>query len=82
MKNIHHQAFEDVPDRGFRNVGRTHSDAGKYPKESTQDKNKLLPQKWSLTPSNLEFQAKHEYSMWQNDTIKIKIYTLGGNNDS
>jgi hypothetical protein len=27
-----HQAFEDGPDRGFRNVGTTHSDAGKIPK--------------------------------------------------
>jgi hypothetical protein len=29
---ILHQAFEDGPDRGFRNVGTTHSDAGEIPK--------------------------------------------------
>jgi hypothetical protein len=26
--NILHQSFEDGPDRGFRNVGKTESDAG------------------------------------------------------
>jgi hypothetical protein len=30
-----HQAFEDGPDRGFRNVGKTQSDAGEIPKKKT-----------------------------------------------
>jgi hypothetical protein len=31
-----HRAFEDGPNRGFRNVGKTQSDAGKYTKEHIQ----------------------------------------------
>jgi hypothetical protein len=29
-----HPAFEDGPDRGFRNVGKTQSDAGEIPKRT------------------------------------------------
>jgi hypothetical protein len=29
-----HRAFEDGPDRGFQNVGKTHSDAGAIPKRT------------------------------------------------
>jgi hypothetical protein len=29
-----HRAFEDGPDRGFRNVGKTQSDAGEIPKKT------------------------------------------------
>jgi hypothetical protein len=32
MKDILHPAFEDGPDRGFRNVGKTQSDAEEIPK--------------------------------------------------
>jgi hypothetical protein len=35
--NILHEAFEDGPDRGFRNVGKTNLTPGKYPKENIQD---------------------------------------------
>jgi hypothetical protein len=29
-----HRAFEDEPDRGFRNVGKTQCDAGEIPKRT------------------------------------------------
>jgi hypothetical protein len=32
--NIPHPAFEDGPDRGFRNVGKTQSDAGEIPRRT------------------------------------------------
>jgi hypothetical protein len=38
-KNILHPAFEDGPDRGFRNVGKTNLTPGKYPKENIQIQN-------------------------------------------
>jgi hypothetical protein len=34
MWNIAHPAFEDEPDGGFRNVGKTQSDAGEIPKRT------------------------------------------------
>jgi hypothetical protein len=45
MKNILHQAFEDGPDRGFRNVGKTYSDAGGNTQKKThkiQNRAKIL----------------------------------------
>jgi membrane-bound lytic murein transglycosylase len=34
VNHILHPAFEDEPDRGFRNVGKTQSDAGEIPKRT------------------------------------------------
>jgi hypothetical protein len=50
--HIPHPAFEYGPDRGFRNVGKTQSDAGEIPKR-TYTKLALLFKKYTTLETNI-----------------------------
>jgi hypothetical protein len=76
---ILHQAFEDGPDRGFRNVGKTQSDAGEIPKRkhtSFRTRRKSEIKNGSVTFANLNhlmsfaFSDRQVLEIWR----QLKIY--------
>jgi hypothetical protein len=70
-KNILHPAFEDGSDRGFRNVGKTQSDAGEIPKRKYTSATLVLdsPLEWgkgsASRPGRILPPGKTRYSLYR-----------------
>jgi hypothetical protein len=62
MWNIPHPAFEDGPDREFRNVGKTQSDAGEIPKRT-----------YTIFKTRRKFEIKNRYGGLSYNVVKWPV---------